>query len=135
MNNGYNASLEQAAAFKQAAAGVVVRTQEPTKARKLVLPMASTGTVAAGSSATINAMLRSVFSKGLEALLVECRLAGRRAGVEEDLWREIVATLDAASFDEVGGNWVRTHATAHRRRHQEMVQVAQMLRDMGVDAP
>ena len=80
-------------------------------------------------------MLRSVFSKGLEALLVECRLAGRRAGVEDDLWREIVATLDAASFEEVGGNWVRTHATAHRRRHQEMLQVAQMLRDLGVDAP
>ena len=80
-------------------------------------------------------MLRSVFSKGLEALLVESLLAGRRAGVADDLWREIVATLDAASFEEVGGNWVRTHATAHRRRHQEMVQVAQMLRDMGVDAP
>jgi 3-hydroxyisobutyrate dehydrogenase-like beta-hydroxyacid dehydrogenase len=80
-------------------------------------------------------MLRSVFSKGLEALLVECLLAGRRAGVADDLWREIVATLDAASFEEVGGNWVRTHATAHRRRYQEMLQVAQLLRDMDLDAP
>lgn len=80
-------------------------------------------------------MLRSVFSKGLEALLVECLLAGRRAGVADDLWREIVSTLDAASFEEVGGNWVRTHATAHRRRYLEMVQVAQLLRDLGIDAP
>lgn len=80
-------------------------------------------------------MLRSVFSKGLEALLVECLLAGRRAGVAEDLWREIVATLDAASFEQVGGNWVRTHGTAHHRRYHEMVQVAQLLREMGVDAP
>lgn len=80
-------------------------------------------------------MLRSVFSKGLEALLVECRLAGRRAGVEEDLWREIVATLDAASFEEVGGNWVRTHGTAHARRYHEMVQVASVLRELGVEAP
>jgi 3-hydroxyisobutyrate dehydrogenase-like beta-hydroxyacid dehydrogenase len=80
-------------------------------------------------------MLRSIFSKGIEALLVECLLAGRRAGVAEDLWREIVATLDAASFEEVGGNWVRTHATAHRRRHAEMVQVAALLRDVGIDAP
>lgn len=80
-------------------------------------------------------MLRSVFSKGLEALLVECLLAGRRAGVADDLWREIVATLDAASFEQVGGNWVRTHGTAHHRRYHEMVQVAGMLRDMGVDAP
>ena len=80
-------------------------------------------------------MLRSVFSKGMEALLVECLLAGRRAGVEADLWREIVATLDAASFEEVGGNWVRTHATAHARRYHEMVQVEALLREMGVDAP
>ena len=80
-------------------------------------------------------MLRSVFSKGLEALLVECLLASRRAGVEQELWREIVATLDAASFEEVGGNWVRTHGTAHARRHHEMVQVEALLRELGIDAP
>jgi 3-hydroxyisobutyrate dehydrogenase-like beta-hydroxyacid dehydrogenase len=80
-------------------------------------------------------MLRSVFSKGIEALLVESLLAARRAGVEEDLWREIVATIDAAPFAEVGGNWIRTHATAHERRWHEMVQVAAVLRELGLDAP
>jgi 3-hydroxyisobutyrate dehydrogenase-like beta-hydroxyacid dehydrogenase len=80
-------------------------------------------------------MLRSVFSKGLEALLVESLLAGRRAGVEQELWREIVGTLDAASFEQVGGNWVRTHATAHARRYHEMVQVESVLRELRVDAP
>jgi 3-hydroxyisobutyrate dehydrogenase-like beta-hydroxyacid dehydrogenase len=80
-------------------------------------------------------MLRSVFSKGLEALLIECLLAGRRAGVEQALWQEIVATMDAASFDEVGGNWVRTHAAAHGRRYHEMLQVAEVLHDLRVDAP
>lgn len=78
-------------------------------------------------------MLRSIFSKGLEALLIECLLAARRAGVEEEIWREIVATLDAASFETVGSNWVRTHATAHARRYHEMVQVEQLLRDLGLD--
>jgi 3-hydroxyisobutyrate dehydrogenase-like beta-hydroxyacid dehydrogenase len=80
-------------------------------------------------------MMRSVFSKGLEALLVECLLAGRRAGVAEDLWREIVATMDAKSFEDVGGNWVRSHGTAHERRWHEMVEVAGLLRELGVDAP
>ena len=80
-------------------------------------------------------MLRSVFSKGLEALLIECLLAGRRAGIEQALWQEIVATMDAASFDDVGGNWVRTHATAHARRYHEMLQVAEVLRELRVDAP
>jgi 3-hydroxyisobutyrate dehydrogenase-like beta-hydroxyacid dehydrogenase len=80
-------------------------------------------------------MLRSVFSKGIEALLVESLLAARRAGVEQDLWREIVATIDAAPFAEVGGNWIRTHAAAHERRWHEMVQVAAVLRELGLDAP
>lgn len=80
-------------------------------------------------------MMRSVFSKGLEALLVECLLAARRAGVAEDLWREIVSTMDAKSFEDVGGNWVRTHGTAHERRWHEMVEVAALLRELGVDAP
>jgi 3-hydroxyisobutyrate dehydrogenase-like beta-hydroxyacid dehydrogenase len=80
-------------------------------------------------------MLRSVFSKGIEALLVECLLAARRAGVEADLWREITGTIDAGSFEEVGGNWVRTHATAHARRYHEMLQVADVLRELRVDAP
>lgn len=80
-------------------------------------------------------MLRSVFSKGMEALLVESLLAARRAGVEADLWREIVATLDAAPFEDVGGNWVRTHGSAHERRWHEMVDVRAMLADLGLDAP
>ncbi|HWC44553.1 MAG TPA: DUF1932 domain-containing protein, partial [Casimicrobiaceae bacterium] len=80
-------------------------------------------------------MLRSVFSKGLEALLVECLLAARHAGIEQALWQEIVSTIDAASFDDVGGNWLRTHATAHTRRYHEMLQVADVLRELHVDAP
>jgi 3-hydroxyisobutyrate dehydrogenase-like beta-hydroxyacid dehydrogenase len=80
-------------------------------------------------------MLRSVFSKGIEALLIECLLAGRRAGIEQPLWEEIVATMDAASFGDIGGNWVRTHATAHGRRYHEMLQVADVLRELRIDAP
>ncbi|MGE5170386.1 MAG: DUF1932 domain-containing protein [Rudaea sp.] len=80
-------------------------------------------------------MLRSVFSKGIEALLIECLLAGRRAGIEHALWEELVATMDAASFRDVGGNWVRTHSTAYGRRYHEMLQVADVLRELRVDAP
>lgn len=71
---GFNAALQQAAAFKQAGAGVVVRTQEPTKARKLVLPMASSGTVAAGSSATITARPQTIAFKP-QRLLIPATIA------------------------------------------------------------
>jgi 3-hydroxyisobutyrate dehydrogenase-like beta-hydroxyacid dehydrogenase len=78
-------------------------------------------------------LLRSVFSKGLEALLLEARVAARRAGVGDDVWREILETIDERPFAEVGGNWMRTHGTAHARRYHEMAQVEALLRDLGLD--
>jgi 3-hydroxyisobutyrate dehydrogenase-like beta-hydroxyacid dehydrogenase len=78
-------------------------------------------------------LLRSVFSKGMEALLLESLLAARRAGVEDDIWREIITTLDERPFAEVGGNWMRTHGSAHARRYHEMVQVEELLRELDLE--
>jgi 3-hydroxyisobutyrate dehydrogenase-like beta-hydroxyacid dehydrogenase len=77
--------------------------------------------------------LRSVFSKGLEALLVEFLTAGERAGIRADLWREVTELMANVPFDKTASNWVRTHATAHSRRLSEMKQVANVLRQMGLD--
>jgi 3-hydroxyisobutyrate dehydrogenase-like beta-hydroxyacid dehydrogenase len=78
-------------------------------------------------------MLRSVFSKGLEALLLEFLIAGKRAGVQDDLWREIVDLFAHNPFDIVAGNWIKTHATAHERRYHEMKQVRQVLEEIGIE--
>lgn len=78
-------------------------------------------------------MLRSVFSKGLEALILELLIAGRRAGIEEDLWADISKFMSSHSFDEVAGNWVRSHATACERRRDEMAQVNEVLKGIGVE--
>jgi 3-hydroxyisobutyrate dehydrogenase-like beta-hydroxyacid dehydrogenase len=77
--------------------------------------------------------LRSVFSKGLEALLVEFLTAGERAGIRADLWREVTELMANVPFEKTASNWVRTHATAHARRFSEMKQVANVLRQMGLD--
>jgi len=79
-------------------------------------------------------MLRSIFSKGMEALVIELLLAGRKAGLEDDLWQEITALFSANSFGDVAGNWVCSHAVAHERRFHEMVQVADLLAQMKLDA-
>ncbi|MBN1685633.1 MAG: NAD(P)-dependent oxidoreductase [Spirochaetales bacterium] len=78
-------------------------------------------------------MLRSVFSKGLEALLIEFLVAGRRAGIESELWNEITELFKHDSFDRVAANWIETHATAHERRYHEMKQVTEVLREIGLD--
>jgi len=79
-------------------------------------------------------MLRSVFSKGLEALLVEFLMAGRKAGLERDLWREIAELMSGDRFDKVARNWVCSHAVAHQRRLHEMQQVDELLTEMGLES-
>ena len=78
-------------------------------------------------------MLRSVFSKGMEALLIEFLVAGERAGLRDDLWAEVSGLFAAQPFDKVALNWVRTHAGAHGRRYHEVRQVAEVLRGLGID--
>ena len=78
-------------------------------------------------------MLRSVFSKGLEALLIEFLVAGERAGIRDDLWREVTELMANHPFEKTASNWVRSHATAHVRRHHEMKQVAGVLRGLDVE--
>ncbi len=78
-------------------------------------------------------MLRSVFSKGLEALLLEFLVAGERAGIREDLWREVTELFDRNRFEKVAANWICSHAVAHARRHHEMTDVAAVLRGLGID--
>ena len=78
-------------------------------------------------------MLRSIFSKGLEALLIEFLAAGERAGMREALWKEVTSLLADNPFEKVAGNWVVSHVSAHERRYHEMVQVAEVMRAIGIE--
>jgi len=78
-------------------------------------------------------MLRSIFSKGLEALILELLVAGRRAGIEQDLWQDVVDFMTGNPFDLVAANWVQSHTVAHERRYHEMVQVGDTMRDIGME--
>jgi hypothetical protein len=78
-------------------------------------------------------MLRSVFSKGMEALLIEFLVAGERAGMRDDLWHEVTSLFAAQPFEKVALNWVRSHSGAHARRRDEVKQVVGVLRELGVE--
>ncbi|RMF89543.1 MAG: NAD(P)-dependent oxidoreductase [Nitrospinota bacterium] len=83
--------------------------------------------------ASLFKMLRSIFSKGVEALLLEMLLAGKRAGIARDLWREINELLSQNRFEQVAANWIQSHAVAYERRYHEMVQVSETMREIGVE--
>jgi 3-hydroxyisobutyrate dehydrogenase-like beta-hydroxyacid dehydrogenase len=78
-------------------------------------------------------MLRSIFSKGLEALILELLIAGKRAGIEKDLWKDVADFMANNPFERVAANWTQSHAVAYDRRYHEMVQVRQTLREIGLD--
>lgn len=78
-------------------------------------------------------MLRSVFSKGMEALLIEFLVAAERGGIRADLWNEVTTLFASEPFEKVALNWVRSHSSAHARRRDEVKQVVEVLRGLGVE--
>lgn len=78
-------------------------------------------------------MLRSIFSKGLEALILEFLVAGKNSGLEDDLWQEVTSLFEMNNFQDIAKNWVCSHAVANERRYHEMIQVIDLLKDMKLD--
>jgi len=78
-------------------------------------------------------MLRSIFSKGLECLILELLIVGRKAGIKDDLWSDITDFMAKKPFDQIAANWVKTHTTAYERRYYEMLQVVETIREIGMD--
>jgi len=78
-------------------------------------------------------MLRSIFSKGIEAILLEFLIAGKKAGMEKDLWKDIISFLSEKSFDKIAANWMQTHALAYERRYHEITQVVETMKELGIE--
>ncbi len=83
--------------------------------------------------ASLVKMIRSIFSKGVECLLLEMLIAAKRGGVEQYLWDDIVHFMTENSFERVAKNWIRTHPVACERRYHEMVQVLETLEEIEVE--
>jgi len=78
-------------------------------------------------------MLRSIFSKGIEAILLEFLISGKKAGMEKDLWKDIISFLSEKSFDKIATNWMQTHAIAYERRYHEITQVVETMKELGIE--
>jgi 3-hydroxyisobutyrate dehydrogenase-like beta-hydroxyacid dehydrogenase len=78
-------------------------------------------------------MLRSIYSKGLEVLLLEMMVAAYTVGIEEELWNDIVHFMTVNAFEDVASNWIRTHGVAYKRRYHEMLQVLEEIKRLGIE--
>ncbi len=78
-------------------------------------------------------MVRSVFSKGVETVLIETLVAARRTGIFDDIWQEIRATLAKDGVERMLETWIRSHAVSSERRYCEMREVGGFLEGLGLE--
>lgn len=78
-------------------------------------------------------MVRSIFSKGVENLLIELLIAAEKAEISDEIWSDINNFMNSKTFSDIAENWIISHAYASRRRYYEMEQVIETAEELGID--
>ena len=78
-------------------------------------------------------MIRSVMIKGIEALTLECFLAAKRAGIVDEVALSLKNNYPTLDWDKVIEYNIERMASHGVRRADEMDQVAETLRELGID--
>ena len=85
-----------------------------------------------GAAAAIK-MVRSVMIKGIEALTLECFLAATRAGVVDQVAASLKNNYPTLDWNQLSEYNIERMASHGIRRAAEMREVAETLRELGVD--
>ena len=85
-----------------------------------------------GAAAAIK-MIRSVMIKGIEALTLECFLAASRAGVVDQVAASLHNNYPGVDWDKMSGYNIERMVSHGIRRAAEMREVADTLRELGVE--
>jgi 3-hydroxyisobutyrate dehydrogenase len=86
----------------------------------------------AGDAAALK-LLRTILTKGLEALAVECLVAAEKQGIRAELC-EAMSDVDAAGFANFLDMLVRTHVQHSARRLHEVQRAEAQLSSLGLPA-
>ena len=86
---------------------------------------------AAGEASKIK-LTRSVFMKGLQALLVETFLFARKGGVEDVVLESIAETMSKSSFKDTVNRLVTADLVHAERRAHEVADSARCMEELGV---
>ncbi len=85
-----------------------------------------------GTSAMVK-MLRSVVTKGMEALIVEAMTTAHLAGITEETFRGICEPMDATTYSSFADMCIKTDVLHAGRRAVEMDAALAELREVGVE--
>ena len=86
----------------------------------------------AGTAARLK-LVRSVYMKGRDALVLEMMLAARRLGVEDAVVRSIAGPGEQVPFADLSDRVLRALAVHAGRRAEELDSSAALLRELGVE--
>jgi 3-hydroxyisobutyrate dehydrogenase-like beta-hydroxyacid dehydrogenase len=78
-------------------------------------------------------MCRSVMIKGLEACAIECFTAARAYGVEDQVLASLKETFPGIDWEQQGAYFFQRVIQHGRRRAEEMREVAETVRDVGLE--
>lgn len=98
--------------------------------RRLAAPVQVVG-ARPGDAASLK-LLRSIFTKGLEALSVECLTTAEKRGLRSQL-HEILADVDQGSLRTQMESMVTTHIEHSARRRKEVAEAQRQMRLAGID--
>ena len=85
-----------------------------------------------GQASTIK-MVRSVFMKGLSAILVECVIAADRAGIQNDVLNSIEKTFPGIDWHQLTARSLTSTALHAGRRAGEMLECATTLKELDIN--
>jgi 3-hydroxyisobutyrate dehydrogenase len=108
-------------------AATFAQAMQPFDMRLQILPGAGVGTAAAVK------MCRSVVVKGLEALLTECVLGASEYGATEHVFASLQESYPGIEWKKLADYNINRLVVHGERRAREMEEVAETLRDVGVD--
>lgn len=118
-----------------AAVPIAVAGEGAERFRELVSPAGLNVSVLDGPAGTAARLklVRSVFMKGRDALVLEMMLAARKLGVEDAVARSIAGPGEQVPFTELSQRVLRALAVHAGRRSEELESSAALLRELGVD--
>jgi 3-hydroxyisobutyrate dehydrogenase-like beta-hydroxyacid dehydrogenase len=85
----------------------------------------------AGDAAALK-LLRSIFTKGMEALAVECLVTAESKGLRQEL-HTVLSDIDEGCLRETMESMVRTHITHAGRRLSEVLEAQRQMRLAGIE--
>lgn len=85
-----------------------------------------------GASASIK-LLRSIFMKGLEALVLETMITARNYGVDKEVQKSISETMDNNDFTTFSNALITTHMVHKNRRMKEVSDCIKIIKDANLE--